>query len=517
MRPVYGAVIGDSIVLAAADDLNKGGIVGRIADWALTQTNLHLRMVGNNFVTNHAPTDPDPQGNEGMGGYEFADMVAALSNRVDHNRNPTYVPMFGPQATSMYQPLDFVLSCGGANNLNNLGEPTATTHAQDRAFLTALRTFLDGRGLTACVIAVMGGYLDINAPYHTQVVAANATVQTNVYDVIDALNPGRPLYRLPNWNTRQGDYVGAGLSGSGFKYNDDIHPNGDGYDAICNGANGVIAQLAPLILAKANDGTAMGFIPTPAKNKLVDHSDNVAAYSPAATHYRHLYSDAACTVPLTSANANNYVPVSKTNNATTWPAADAHGVKSTGVAWTFPDPGVGHTWPSVMGWKITDNATEGAGLVIAQNSHAAVPVDGTTGAISYPSGAACVSLPDPGTDGVGWGLVARQELLDLMFGATANSPRVTTHLSYWAGIPGSGGTIAGGSVPLTQASVWGAAANGEAASIADVTLTQQVTGTYLALHSAATGGGTLLRVCFRPASVGSSGTIQTGLLRVKLP
>ncbi len=375
MRPVYMAVIGDSITLAAADDLNKGGIVGRIADWALTQPNLHLRFIGTNFVTGHASTDPDPQGNEGMGGYEFADMVAALAVRVDRLRNPTFVPMFGPRLTSMYQPLDIVLSLGGANNLNNLGEPTATTHAQDRAFLTALRTYLDARGRTGCTIAVAGGYLDINAPYHTQVVAANATVQTNVYDAIDALNPGRPLWRCANWNLQQGDYDGAGLSGSGFKYNDDIHPNGDGYDAECNGPNGFIAQLSALIFLKANDGDTsnMGAQPVLARNALLDHSNNVQAYSPAATHYRHLYSDAACTVPLTAGNATGYVAKSLANNGTTYTATDAHGVKKTGVAWTFATPGAGVTWPSVRGWKITDNATEGAGLVLAQASHTAIP------------------------------------------------------------------------------------------------------------------------------------------------
>lgn len=516
MRPVYMVVIGDSIVAGANDDLNKGAIVGRLADWALTQTNLHLRCIGADFVTNHGPTDPDPQGAEGFGGYQFSDMVTALSVRPNASKNPTYVPMFGPQATSIYQPADIILDCLGANNLNNAGEPTSTTQAQHRAWLTAARAALDAAGNTACIISVMGGYLDIGgAPYHTQVVNANATVQANVYDTIDALNPGRPLVRLPNWNLQQGDYVSSGASGSGSKYINTIHPNGDGYDAIMNGPNGVIAQLGPVILAIANSGNPMGFIPTLAKNKLIDHSDNVAAYSPAATHYRHLYSDAACTVPLTSGNASGYAPVSKTNNATTWPATDGHGVKSTGVAWSFPTPT--GTWPSVQGWKITDSVTEGAGLAVAQNSHAAIPVDVSTGALTYPSGAACVTMADPGADGVGWGLVARQELLDLMFGAAANSPRATVHLSYWAGIPPTPGTIAGGSVALTQASTWGAAASGEAASIIDVTLAQQSTGTYMAIHTAATGGGTLLRVCFRPASVGPSGTIQTGLLRVKLP
>lgn len=509
MRPVYLTLIGDSIAVAANDDLNLGGMVGRIADWALTQPGLKVRFIGKENVTNHGAGSADAQGCEGTGGYEFADFVASLANRVDHNKLPTGVPMFGPAATSIYQPIDFVIDCGGANELNNIGQPTATTHARHRAWLTALRSSLDARGLTACKIVVQGGYLDINAPYHTQVVDANATVQTAVYDAIDALNPGRPLIRLPNWGTRVGDWAGTGV---GFNYYDDIHPNGAGYNAIANGASGMIAQLGPYILAAANDGAAMGTLSTYAKNKLLDHKHNLAAYTPAATHYLHLYADAACTVPLTSGTASGYVAKSQTNNTTTW-ANLASRIKATAIAWTFASPT--GTWPAVLGWKLTDSATEGAGNVLASDSHTAVPVSVATGPISYAAGAITITAATHVSVG-GWTDAAAAELMNLMFGATANSPRATVYGSYWAGDPAGAGTIAGGSVAITQASTWGAASGGLAVTTADITLTQQATGTYWAEHSAAAGGGTLLYVAPRPASVGAGGTIQAGQLQAAI-
>ncbi len=504
MRPVYAVFIGDSITVAANDDLNLGGVVGRLADWALTQPGLKLRCIGKENVTNHGVGSADPQGAEGSGGYEFADFVAALANRVDHDRLPTGVPMFGSAATSIHQPIDFVVDQGGANNLNNIGESTATTHAQHRAWLTALRAALDARGLTACKIVVMGGYLDINAPYHTQVVAANATVQTAVYDAIDALNPGRPLIRLNNWYNLVGPWAGTGV---GFNYADDIHPNGAGYNAIANGATGMLATLGPYLLAAANDGTPMGSLSTYAKNKLIDHERNVAAYTPAATHYFHLYS--AGSVPI---SGNGYAVVSATNNTTTWTNV-ASRIKANGIAFTWATPT--GTWADVTEVRVTDNATEGAGNVLATDTFTAVPVSVATGPFSIPVAGLTITAATNVSVG-GFTDTVAAELLNLMFGATANSPRATVYGSYWAGDPAGAGTIAGGSVAITQASTWAAASGGLAVTSAAITLTQQATGTYWAEHTAAAGAGTLLFTAPRPASVGAAGSILAGQLQTTI-
>lgn len=523
MRPVYLTVIGDSIVLAANDDGNKGGIVGRLADWALTQPGLKLRCIGNGLVENHFPGSADPQGHEGMGGYQLAggptgyeypaqaqtSITSALANRVDTLRDPTFVPMFGPRATSIYQPLDFVIDCGGANNLNNPGEPTATTHAEHRQWLTALRSALDVRGLTATKIVVMGGYLDINT-FQSAVVAANATVQTAVYDAIDALNPGRPLIRLNNWYNLVGLWTGTGV---GKNYFDNIHPNGNGYDAIMNGGSGMLATLGPLILAAANESLPMGSLSTYSKNALLDHVRNKATHSPAATHYLHLYSGVGGTTPL-AGTGNGYAAISKTNNTTTWPNAAAR-VKANGTAWTFPTPT--GTWPDVTGWKLTDSATEGAGNVLAQDTHTAVPVSlaGSTGPIAYGVGALTITAAAAGGSSGGFVDSVVHGLLNLMFGGTAYTQLTTTYGSYWAGNPQAGGSQVAARVALTQASVWTAASGGISVSGADVSLTQQATGTYWAEHDASSGGN-LLYSTFRPATVGATGTIQAGQLRTSL-
>jgi hypothetical protein len=497
MRRVYGMHIGDSIAVASNDDtVGGGGIVGRLADWATSQ-GIDLRMLGFEGVDGHAT-----QRVEGIGGYEFSEFVAHLSNRVDHYRNPTYVPMLGSAATSVCQRLDFVIDACGANNLNNPGEPTATTHAQHIAWLTALRAALDARGWTDCKIVVMGGYLDIQT-FHAAVVAANATVQTAVYDVIDAANPGRPLVRLTNWY----DLVGAW---SASTYADTIHIKGAGYDLVMDGPTGMKAVLGPVIQAFANDESIpMGSLSTDGKNALLNHQHNKATYSPAATHYLHLYSGVGGTTPL-AGTGNGYAAVSKTNNTTTWPNASGR-VKSNGTAWTFPAPT--GTWPDVTGWKLTDNPTEGAGTVLAQDTHTAVPVSlaGNTGPISYGVGAITITLAQSTTGGRFEDAVVHS-LLNLMFGGTAYSQLATTYLSYWNIDPRTGGAAQVGSrQAITQASVWGVANAGRAVSAIDVSLTHQATGTYIAEHDASSGGS-LLRSAFRPASVGASGVILAGQL-----
>jgi hypothetical protein len=249
----------------------------------------------------------------------------------------------------------------------------------------------------------------------------------------------------------------------------------------------------------------MGNLSTFAKNTLLDHVRNKATYSPAATHYLHLYADDALTVPITSGTAPGYAVVSKTDNTTTWPNAAAR-VKSNGTAWTFPSPT--GTWPDVHGWKLTDSATEGAGNVLASDIHTPVAVSlaGDTGPIAYGAGAITITVASTGfVDAVVHGL------LNLMFGGTAYTQLTTTYGSYWDDAP-PGGTQEGSRVALTQATVWGAASGGVSVTATDITLAQQANGDYWAEHDASSGGN-LLFYAPRPASVGALGTIQAGQLQ----
>lgn len=504
MRPLYCVAAGDSLTQAAGDEADLGGYIGRLVDWALTQ-GLNLWFQGRGPVKNHIAPAANIQWHEAFGGLEISQLEASLSNRLDQNKLPTGFPTFGTSANSIYRPIDFFIWAGGANNANNAGQTAEQINAADLSYLRTLRAALDPMSPNARIV-VMGGLTDWgDAAAHTKLVAVNAARAADVYDVFDAENPTNTLIRL-DWYTLAGPY-------NVTDWVDLVHFKAAVYDRIMNTAGtGMIAVLGPILLAAAQTDIAMGTLSTYAKNKLIDHMRNVAAYTPAATHYLHLYADAACTVPLTSGTASGYVAIAKTNNTTTWSNL-ASRIKANGAAFTFA--AATGTWPDVLGWKLTDSATEGAGNVLASDSHTAVPVSVATGPISYAIGAITITAATNVSTG-GWTDAAAAELMNLMFGATANVPRVTVYGSYWAGDPAGAGTIAGSSVAITQASTWGAAANGRAVTVADVTLTQQATGTYWAEHSAAAGAGTLLYTAPRPASVGAAGTILTGQLQTTI-
>jgi hypothetical protein len=107
--------------------------------------------------------------------------------------------------------------------------------------------------------------------------------------------------------------------------------------------------------------------------------------------------------------------------------------------------------------------------------------------------------------------------MDLMFGAVANVPRTTVYGSWFVGDPAGAGTIAGSSVAITQATTWGPASGGQTLTVANISLAQQVTGTFWAEHSAANGGGSLLWSCPRTNPLtGAAGTILAGQLSTTL-
>jgi hypothetical protein len=282
--------------------------------------------------------------------------------------------------------------------------------------------------------------------------------------------------------------------GSGVTYGaDTIHPDLPGYLVLGAMQGNVILGL-----------DTMGTLSATALSALVDHQNNKAAYSPEATHYIHWYAGG---VALTNGNSPGYVKNTSTNNTTTWPNASSR-IKSNGVAFTQTPSGTGLSPDEV---RITNNATEGAGTVLASDTFTPVAWSVATGPVSIAIGAFTITAATNVAVG-GFTDSVVHSLYNLMFGAVAYTQLVTTFLSYWAGDPAGAGTIAGGSVALTQASQWGSAVSGQAQSILSVSLAQQVTGTYFAIHDTADGGGVLLMTCTRAASIGASGTILAGQL-----
>lgn len=260
-------------------------------------------------------------------------------------------------------------------------------------------------------------------------------------------------------------------------------------------------ELAAMIVA----GTTMGSLSTYAKNKLLDHVRNVAAYTPAATHY------AAAFVSGTEVTGNNYARASRTNNTTTWTAAASRS-KTNGDAFTFPSA-TGGNWGTIDEIRFYD-ASSGGNELARHTLAAPVTVNNGDPALSIAVGAATFTGATPVAVG-GFADSVMHSLLDLMFGGTAYTAKVTTYGSYWAGDPFGAGAQAGSRVAITQASTWGAASGGISTTTADITITDQATGTYWAEHDASVAGN-LLWADTLPA-VPSGGKVGLGGLRTILP
>jgi hypothetical protein len=290
-------------------------------------------------------------------------------------------------------------------------------------------------------------------------------------------------------------YSGKSVECSGLPTTDGTHFSTVGYTA-----------LGALDAAKVLEFFPMGSLTTAAQNTLVDHLNNKATYSAAANHYLHLYADAACTVPLTAGNSPGYAAAANTNNTTTWPAPASRAVAN-GAAFDFSPSGTGLT---VLGAKLTDNATEGAGTALWTHSFTAMPWNTTDGPFGWAVGAITITgLSGDFTDHTAHGL------LGLMFGGTAFAQLATVYLSHWSADPQVGGAIMGSAVAVTQATTWGAAAAGRALNTTPVTLATQAS-SWMAIHSATAGGGTLLRSSSKPASAGVTGQFIAGQLQVSI-
>jgi len=284
---------------------------------------------------------------------------------------------------------------------------------------------------------------------------------------------------------------------------------------LSSAAQAFQASTTPAEALAAESSLVMGTLSPYSANAAINHVRNKATHTPAATHYLHLY--ASGSVPI---SGNGYAVVSKTNNTTTW-ADEAARVKASGVAWTFPSP-TGN-WLDVVEWRLTDSATEGAGNLLASDTHDPITVGTTNGPGSTPTGPISYAIGDititAATNVSVGGFVDSvvHGLLNLLFGGTAYSQLATVHGSYWAGDPEElGSAIAGGSVSITQATAWGSATAGVAVTIADITLADQATGTYWAEHDDADGAGNLLFTAPRPNTVGVGGVIYAGQLRTQI-
>jgi hypothetical protein len=273
---------------------------------------------------------------------------------------------------------------------------------------------------------------------------------------------------------------------------DNLHFTQQGYTDVATPIVQAIKELVP-----------MGALSTTAKDSLINHEMNKGAYSPAATHYMHLY--AAGGVPI---SGNGYAVQSKTNNTSNWSTPSGRAVSNL-TAWTFPTPT--GSWSDVVEARITTSGTEGAGVVLASDTFTPVPVNVGTGPFSIAIGAFVITAAAGGfVDTV------VHRMLGLMFGATAYTADTTVHMSYYAGDPQGAGTQAGTRTSLTKATAFGTSSAGIMASAVDIALAHQGTGTHVAFHTL-TSGGTLLYSATRLGTIGLTGTVLAGQVRVQIP
>lgn len=251
----------------------------------------------------------------------------------------------------------------------------------------------------------------------------------------------------------------------------------------------------------------MGTVSAPARTALTNHYRNKQVYTPAATHYAHAY---VAGVPKSD------TPVSFANNGTSYGAPSGRSV-ALAILLDFAAPVT--DWGAVDEIRITDNATPGAGLEIGRHT---LPAPITIGVTLGPGGVPTGPLRVTGVTltmaaGCFTNAVAH-ELLGLMCGAVANSPRATVYGTYFAGDPqGAGAETSAARTAITQATAWGAASSGLALTAAPIALADESDATHYAEYSASSGGTLLfsaqLPVSFTPP-VG--GIIPAGGLRTSI-
>lgn len=261
-------------------------------------------------------------------------------------------------------------------------------------------------------------------------------------------------------------------------------------------------------VAKILEVLPMSTILPAAANALIDHARNKTAYSPAANHYAH------AKIAGNYVTGNGYAPVALANNKTTYGVSSA-GALSNLVGWTFPTP-TGN-WGAIDEIEISDSATPGAGLIIFRHTQSPAVTIGTTngaggtatGPLTIPAGALTITLTG------GFGVTVKNELLNLMFGGTANAARATVFGTYYVGKPSTGGTETSVSrLSVTQATAWGAASAGAALNVAALALADKADATWYAEYTASSAGTLLFEALLQATP--TAGQIPAGGLRTRL-
>jgi hypothetical protein len=298
---------------------------------------------------------------------------------------------------------------------------------------------------------------------------------TQMYTWVNQTNPNVTGATFPDLvNGLQLQAAGSAshyLVRSGFTYETgNLHMTTAGY--IQNGQ-----ALGAMVLA----GTPMGTLSTYSKNALLSHVTNKAAYTPAATHY------AGAFISGVEVTGNGYARASATNNTTTWPNTVGR-VKSSGAAFTFPAAS-GGDWGVVDEIRLFDASSGGNELARHTLSATQNVVNGGS-PLTIASGAITVTWSTNVAVGGPTDAVV-QGLSNLLFGGTAYSQLATVYFSYWAGDPAGAGAQAGSRTSVTQASSWNSASAAISTTSADITITDQATGTFFALHDANAAGNLL--------------------------
>lgn len=437
--------IGDSIVRAAADEADLGGFLGQLIDWC--EANIGpgiVQFIGGVPIKNHIGS----QWSEGHGGQALIDFVRDLDNDWDQFNVDINQPMLG--AGGLCTKLDFVLWCGGANDMND-GVPASFTYDLHLLFLNFLRAKLN-EDSPLCQIIPMGGYLDFQT--HSDTVDANNALMTQLYDAYDALHPTQRLLRGIDWRTALGAWDAA-------TYADMVHPNAAGHTKIANTPGvGVIAVAGPILQAfAATNPPTMGRLETPLLNRIGNHMFGVAAFTPDANIKHRAY------VAGVEVSSPSYAPIVTPNDTTFWGAASG-GIKLNQLKVLWPQSGTGHNWGAIDEIRGEDAATGEA----RYRYTLALPVSISNGQRLVVN-AGQLQLQFTGGMSDAW----KNKALDQAFGGTNYTAETNMKFGYYAADPATGGAEITGSgyakaVIPNSGSSWTAASGGVVVSAASVVL-----------------------------------------------
>lgn len=255
--------------------------------------------------------------------------------------------------------------------------------------------------------------------------------------------------------------------------------------------NSVGARMAALY----EDLTEMGILTTHSRNALLNHVRNKATRTPPATKY---YGAFVAGVEVTG---NNYSRASLTNNTTNYSNATSR-TKTNAVQILWPTQS--GTWGSIDEIREFD-ASSGGNETARHTLASPVAINTGTGPLVIDPGALDIVWPAGGfTDTV------VHELLDLEWGATANSPRATVYGVYL----NVSSVEIGSRVAITQATTWGSASSGQIQNDSSITIADQGSAVYWAEYSASSGGTQLFKQALIEAPTG--GVIPPGVLRTRL-